>query len=102
MSCKYLQGFIDSISGLLLFVTMVWMIAVGKTKLLLGGLCFFSQHIEVLLPARVVVHNLSLYPLWDKWSRVQQIFMMMAILVLSIYSLPVECLYEVTDFVKGL
>lgn len=77
------------------------MVAVGKTKLLLGGLCFFSQHIEVLLHACVVVHNLSLHPLWDKQSPVQQIFMMMAILILSICSLPVECLYEATDFVQG-
>lgn len=39
MSCKYLQGFIDSISGWLLFVTVVWMVAVGMTNLLLGGCC---------------------------------------------------------------
>lgn len=39
MSCKYLQGFIDSISGCLLFVTVVWMVAVGMTNLLLGGCC---------------------------------------------------------------
>lgn len=42
MSCKYLQSFIDSISAWLLFVTMVWMVAVGEAKLIAGSRCFSS------------------------------------------------------------
>lgn len=42
MSCKYLQGFIDSISGWLLFVTIVWM-AVGKSIPMLEGQAFFHS-----------------------------------------------------------
>lgn len=68
MSCKYLQGFIDSISGWLLFVTMVWMVAVRKTKLMLGGQRSFSWHIKVLFHTCTVVYDLSLQPLCGKWS----------------------------------
>lgn len=48
MSCKYLQSFIDSISSWLLFVTVVWMVAVGETKLIVEGQLVFSQCINIL------------------------------------------------------
>lgn len=43
MSCKYLQSFIDSINSWLLFVTVVWMVAVGETKLIVEGQLVFHS-----------------------------------------------------------